>query len=144
MPTTLNYARLEEIPRLNLVGDLADMANRSSDKKIKALGDKLIAAAVALVPLLVEEQKAQEVEAANAIKLAAIEVKIADARAALEAAAAERAKLAPTKKKPSARPDGEAAKIRAWAQENGVEVPGRGRVPDSVRKQYDAAHPVAS
>lgn len=31
------------------------------------------------------------------------------------------------------------AAVRAWATENGVTVPSRGRVPDSVRQQYAAA-----
>lgn len=36
--------------------------------------------------------------------------------------------------------DGEAAKIRQWAQENGVEVSERGRIAASVREAYAAAH----
>lgn len=30
--------------------------------------------------------------------------------------------------------------IRAWAKENGVDVPDRGRIPASVRSQYEAAN----
>lgn len=33
-----------------------------------------------------------------------------------------------------------AAEIRAWAKENGLEVPDRGRVSAEVREAYDAAH----
>lgn len=33
-----------------------------------------------------------------------------------------------------------AADIRAWARENGYEVPERGRVSSEVREAYDAAH----
>lgn len=33
-----------------------------------------------------------------------------------------------------------AAEIRAWARENGHEVPDRGRVSAEVREAYDAAH----
>lgn len=33
-----------------------------------------------------------------------------------------------------------AADIRAWARENGWEVPDRGRVSAEVREAYDAAH----
>lgn len=32
-----------------------------------------------------------------------------------------------------------AAKIRKWAQENGHEVPPRGRIPNDVRQAYEAA-----
>lgn len=31
--------------------------------------------------------------------------------------------------------------IRAWAADNGVEVPARGRIPEDVREQYVAANP---
>ena len=33
-----------------------------------------------------------------------------------------------------------ASEIRAWARENGWDVPDRGRVASEVRKAYDAAH----
>lgn len=36
-----------------------------------------------------------------------------------------------------------AAVVRAWAAENNVECPSRGRLPDSVRSAYDQAHPDA-
>lgn len=32
-----------------------------------------------------------------------------------------------------------AAEIRAWAQSNGIEVPARGRIPQEVRDQFEAA-----
>lgn len=35
------------------------------------------------------------------------------------------------------------AEIRKWAVEKGIEVPGRGRLPQSVIDAYNAAHPVA-
>lgn len=35
---------------------------------------------------------------------------------------------------------GEAAKIRAWARENGYEVSERGRVPAEVKQAYERAH----
>ncbi|HEX7355240.1 MAG TPA: Lsr2 family protein [Mycobacteriales bacterium] len=38
----------------------------------------------------------------------------------------------------AARPTGEAAAIRAWAHENGIEVPARGRIPAAVVEQYHA------
>lgn len=31
-------------------------------------------------------------------------------------------------------------KVREWARENGHEVPDRGRIPEDVRKAYDAAN----
>ncbi|MGO1506058.1 MAG: histone-like nucleoid-structuring protein Lsr2 [Brachybacterium sp.] len=34
----------------------------------------------------------------------------------------------------------DAGKIRAWANENGYEVSGRGRIPTEIRDAYDAAH----
>ena len=33
----------------------------------------------------------------------------------------------------------DAPKVRAWAKENGIEVPERGRIPADVRKQYEEA-----
>lgn len=33
-----------------------------------------------------------------------------------------------------------AAEVRAWAKENGLDVPDRGRVSAEVREAYDAAH----
>lgn len=44
---------------------------------------------------------------------------------------------------PAAPPAPTAATIRAWAQVNGLEVSGRGRVPAHIRAAYDAAHGVA-
>ena len=40
----------------------------------------------------------------------------------------------------SSRSGASAADIRAWARENGWEVPDRGRVSAEVREAYDAAH----
>lgn len=46
-----------------------------------------------------------------------------------------------TSTKSSARTDpGELAKIREWAAQNGHEVSTRGRIAQSVRDAYDAAH----
>jgi len=33
-----------------------------------------------------------------------------------------------------------AAEVRVWAQDNGHDVPDRGRIPQDVRDAYDAAH----
>ena len=33
-----------------------------------------------------------------------------------------------------------AAEIRAWAKENGYDVPDRGRIPAEAREAYEAAH----
>lgn len=35
---------------------------------------------------------------------------------------------------------GNAAEIRAWAKDNGYEVPERGRIPADVREAFDAAN----
>ena len=40
----------------------------------------------------------------------------------------------------SSRSGASAADIRAWARENGWDVPERGRVSSEVREAYDAAH----
>lgn len=37
-------------------------------------------------------------------------------------------------------PSGNAKAIRAWAAQNGLDVPARGRIPAAVRERYDAAH----
>ena len=39
----------------------------------------------------------------------------------------------------ASKPVSEAAAIRAWAAENGVDVPARGRIPAAVAEQYHAA-----
>ncbi|MEU0213214.1 histone-like nucleoid-structuring protein Lsr2 [Streptomyces canus] len=41
-------------------------------------------------------------------------------------------------RKPAAGPD--AAKVREWAQSQGIEVNSRGRVPRDVIEKYEAAH----
>ena len=33
----------------------------------------------------------------------------------------------------------DAAEIRAWAQSHGIDVPAKGRIPATVREQYEAA-----
>ncbi|MET9519473.1 Lsr2 family protein [Streptomyces sp. NPDC002994] len=35
---------------------------------------------------------------------------------------------------------GDAAKVREWAQSQGIEVSSRGRIPAELMEQYDAAH----
>lgn len=40
----------------------------------------------------------------------------------------------------ASRSSGDAAKIRAWARENGYQVSDRGRVPAEVREAYQKAH----
>ena len=32
-------------------------------------------------------------------------------------------------------------RLRSWAAENGIEIPARGRIPDSVWEQYGTFHP---
>lgn len=44
------------------------------------------------------------------------------------------------KKASSSSTSGDAAAIRAWARDNGHEVPARGRIPAAVRDAYAAAH----
>lgn len=36
--------------------------------------------------------------------------------------------------------DSRSALIRAWAARAGLQVPARGRIPNDVQRQYDAAH----
>ncbi|MGH3743659.1 MAG: histone-like nucleoid-structuring protein Lsr2 [Mycobacteriales bacterium] len=47
-------------------------------------------------------------------------------------------KSAGTRRRGGSRPTGEAAAIRAWAHESGVDVPARGRIPAAVAEQYHA------
>jgi hypothetical protein len=44
------------------------------------------------------------------------------------------------KSSPAASSGPSAAEVRAWARENGWDVPDRGRVSADVRQAYDAAH----
>ncbi|MFJ9374430.1 histone-like nucleoid-structuring protein Lsr2 [Streptomyces sp. NPDC101455] len=41
---------------------------------------------------------------------------------------------------PPATPDPAPKDVRAWAAEQGIEVPARGKIPDAVVEQYQAAH----
>jgi hypothetical protein len=41
---------------------------------------------------------------------------------------------------PVAKPSTESATVRAWANEKGIGVPARGRIPRAVLDQYHAAH----
>jgi hypothetical protein len=50
---------------------------------------------------------------------------------------------APEVKKQDAPKEPDAKAVRAWAAENGVEVPARGKLPAEVVEQYVAAHPEA-
>lgn len=43
-----------------------------------------------------------------------------------------------TRRRSSSRPTGEAATIRVWAHEHGVDVPARGRIPAAVVDKYHA------
>lgn len=53
---------------------------------------------------------------------------------------AEEAPLTPVQPHVPAQPSGpDPATVRAWAQENGIEVNAKGRVPHSVIAQYEAA-----
>jgi hypothetical protein len=50
----------------------------------------------------------------------------------------QRPGVKPAKAAPPA--EGETAKIRAWAREEGREVSDRGRIPAEIREAYQAAH----
>ncbi len=45
-----------------------------------------------------------------------------------------------TRRRPAAASTGNATDIRAWAQEQGMPVSARGRVPADIRAAYEAAH----
>lgn len=47
-------------------------------------------------------------------------------------------KAAGTRRRGGSRPTSDAAAIRVWAHEHGVEVPARGRIPAAVVEQYNA------
>lgn len=47
-------------------------------------------------------------------------------------------RTAGTRRRAGTRPTGEAAAIRAWAHDNGVDVPARGRIPATVVEKYHA------
>ena len=46
-----------------------------------------------------------------------------------------------SKGKAAPKPSGEAGKVRVWAQEQGLSVGARGRIPAEVTEAYKAAHP---
>ncbi|MFJ1653513.1 histone-like nucleoid-structuring protein Lsr2 [Streptomyces sp. NPDC088337] len=60
-----------------------------------------------------------------------------DTEAAPEDAESEPEQAPEPEPEPAPRPD--AKTVRAWAAENGVDVPARGKIPDSVYEQYQAA-----
>lgn len=45
-----------------------------------------------------------------------------------------------TKKATRSKKDTKPAEIRQWAIDHGIDVPERGRIPEAVREQYEAAH----
>lgn len=45
-----------------------------------------------------------------------------------------------TGRRRTAAPAGDSRKIREWAKEQGMSVPERGRIPQSVREAYEAAN----
>ena len=47
-------------------------------------------------------------------------------------------KVAGTRKSRAKTPSGKPAEIRAWAKDQGRDVPDRGRIPADVRKAFDA------
>jgi hypothetical protein len=51
--------------------------------------------------------------------------------------AAARSSQGSRARRPDSRPEDDAAAIRRWAAENGVQVSHRGRIPRHVREQYE-------
>lgn len=50
------------------------------------------------------------------------------------------ARAAGSRAKRTASGRSKAAEVRAWAKEQGIPVPDRGRVPNDILEQYEAAH----
>lgn len=61
-------------------------------------------------------------------------------RRALEPFVASARKVGSAPKRRGSSSTGEAKKIREWAQGQGMDVPDRGKLPQSVRDAYAAAH----
>lgn len=65
---------------------------------------------------------------------------LAEAKKRLKCGAPSRPKAKATTSATTSSTPSDAARIRAWARDNGVDCPAVGRVPAAVREQYENAH----
>lgn len=79
---------------------------------------------------------AAEERAAAAREVAVLERRLAEAKARLKTATGRR--TTPADSGPAAHASD--SEVRAWAKDNGIDCNPQGRVPRSVREQYNAAH----
>lgn len=116
----------------------------------RALGDRKVTVAVERAETAIARLRDVYTEAARRIadEKAAQEAKaealaeIERLKAQLAAAEAKAAEAGVKLRKTAAKPSGgvPAKQVRAWARENGVDVPEHGRIPGDVLDKYEAAH----
>ena len=106
------------------VASVARAADDSGSKSIAAAGQRFVKAHDALVQSL----RAHADESAKAERIAALQAELARLRGKPVAPASAPA------------PAGHAKQVRAWAAEQSIDCPARGRVPQDVERAYAAAH----
>lgn len=126
-PPPAHVVRHEEIRML------IDGAKGHPSKVVQRQADRVLDAIAKLRTLIREDEKEHAEKRKAAEEKAAAKAEVERLKKQLEAA---KAKLRP------AVPNGnsDAARIRDWAREHNIDVPGVGRIPRDVREAYETAH----
>jgi|GEM_PF-3857288 len=144
LPTPIDRARRDagvpEARDVESVDDLLAAARALDDRKVGAAVDKATSAISKLrdaygeaARRIADEQAAQEAKTEALAEIERLKAQLAEA----EARAAEVG--AKVRKPPPRQAGGVASQARAWARENGIDVPAVGRVPRGVLEKYEAA-----
>lgn len=128
-------------PTRDAIGTMLARADDSTSRAAKRTADRIRALIATLREQLEETAEADRVAKERAEEKARLAEQIAAARRALDEANAKLKALGgkTTRAATAPRAASDAAVIRAWARENGVDCPDRGRIPAPVREQYEAA-----
>lgn len=120
---------------------LLNTAKAHPSKRIQAAADRVFDQLDRVRALLREDQEKHAEKRAAAAAKAAARAEVERLEAQLAAAKAKLRGTPATKAAAGAATDGPtAAEVRAWAAANHIDCPATGRVPGTVRDQYDAAH----
>lgn len=146
-PASAPPAQIPAAEKPDEISNLIDTAKNHDRARIQKLAEKILEDLAKLRGLIDAEHEAFQTRQRVAKEKAAAKAEIERLERELKAA---RDKLRPAKKSTSGAQstasDGgpSAADIRAWATQKGLEVPGRGRLPQEIREAYDDAHQAAA
>lgn len=119
---------------------LINTAKNHDRARIQKLADRILDDLAKLRGLIDAEQEAYQARQRVAQEKAVARAEVERLEQQLREA---KAKLHPSKKTSTSEStdDGaSASEVRSWAIQQGIEVPGRGRLPQEVRDAYDEAH----